>query len=113
MKARLPEGYGKQSRNQMLEKLNQMQTDMQDKQAELQAKEYTATAGGGMVEATVNGAHKVTLITVKPEVCDPEDTEMLGDMVAAAVNAAIDMALADYEEQMGKITGGLNIPGLM
>ena len=106
MKARLPEGYGKQSRNQMLEKLNKMQADME-------AKEYTETSGGGMVEATVNGKHRVLSIVIKPEVCDPDDTDMLGDLVAAAVNTAIDNAAKDYEESMGQLTGGLNIPGLM
>jgi len=109
MKARLPEGYGKQSRSQMLEKLTKMQNDMQEKQAELAEKEYTATAGGGMVEAVVTGAHKVVSVTVKPEVCDPEDTEMLGDMVAAAVNAAIEAANADSEAEMGKLTGGMDL----
>ncbi len=113
MKARLPEGYGKQSRNQMLERLNKMQEDMEAKQKELAEKEYTATSGGGMVEATVSGEHRVLALNIKPEVCDPEDTEMLGDLVAAAVNAAIDSAQKDYEEQMGSITGGMNIPGMM
>ena len=113
MKARLPEGYGKQSRNQMLEKLNKMQADMEAKQEELNSKEYTATSGGGMVEATVNGKHRVLSIVIKPEVCDPDDTDMLGDLVAAAVNTTIDNAAKDYEESMGQLTGGLNIPGLM
>ena len=113
MKARLPEGYGKQSRAQMMERLNKMQNDMAAKQAELAEKEYSAKAGGGMVEATVNGAHKVISVAIDPEVCDPEDTEMLGDMVAAAVNAALEAAAADSEQEMAKITGGLDLGGLM
>ena len=113
MKARLPEGYGKQSRNQMLEKLNKMQADMEAMQEELNNKEYTATSGGGMVEATVNGKHRVLSVVIKPEVCDPDDTEMLGDLVAAAINTAVDNAAKDYEESMGQITGGLSIPGMM
>ncbi|MBR0343481.1 MAG: YbaB/EbfC family nucleoid-associated protein [Oscillospiraceae bacterium] len=113
MKARLPEGYGKQSRNQMLEKLNKMQADMEAKQEELNAKEYTATSGGGMVEATVNGKHRVLSVVIKPEVCDPDDTDMLGDLVAAAINTAIENASKDYDESMGQLTGGLNIPGLI
>ena len=96
----------------MLEKLNQMQAEMEAAQAELSEKEYTAAAGGGMVEATVNGSHKVIAVNIKPEVVDPEDTEMLGDLVAAAVNAAIEEASRDYETRMGGITGGLDIPGL-
>ena len=113
MKSRLPEGYGKQGRSQMLERLNKMQEDMENKQKELAAKEYTATSGGGMVEAVVTGEHRVVSLNIKPEVCDPEDTEMLGDLVAAAVNAAVDAALKDYETEMGNITGGMNIPGMM
>ena len=112
MKARVPDGYGKQSRNQMLERLNQMQADMEAAQAELSEREYTASAGGGMVEATVNGSHRVLSVTIKPEIVDPEDTEMLGDLVAAAVNAAVEAASKDYEERMGSITGGIDIPGL-
>ena len=112
MKARVPDGYGKQSRNQMLEKLNQMQAEMEAAQAELSEKEYSASVGGGMVEATVNGSHRVLSVNIKPEVVDPEDTEMLGDLVAAAVNAAIEEASRDYETRMGGITGGLDIPGL-
>ena len=68
MKARLPEGYGKPSRNQMLERLNKMQADMEAKQKELAEKEYTATSGGGMVEATVSGEHRVLALNIKPEV---------------------------------------------
>ena len=97
----------------MLERLNKMQENMENAQKELAEKEYTATAGGGMVEAKVNGSHKVLSIAIKPEVCDPEDTEMLGDLVAAAVNAAIENATKDSEERMESITGGMNLPGIM
>lgn len=97
----------------MLERLNKMQADMEAKQEELSLKEYSATAGGGMVEATVNGKHRVLSLAIKPEVCDPEDTEMLGDMIAAAINSAIDASTKDYEESMSQLTGGLNIPGMM
>ncbi len=112
MKARLPEGYGKQSQKQMMDRLNKMQADMQAKQDELHSKEYSAKAGGGMVEATVNGEHRVLSVVIDPEVCDPEDTEMLGDLVAAAVNSAIEAASADYEAEIGKITGGMDLGGL-
>ena len=113
MKARLPEGYGKQSQQQMMERLTKMQNEMQETQEALKAKEYTAKAGGGVVEATVNGEHRVISVTISPEVCDPEDTEMLGDLVAAAVNAAVEEAAADYETEMERITGGLNLGGLI
>jgi DNA-binding YbaB/EbfC family protein len=113
MKARLPEGYGKQSQKQMLDRLNRMQADMEAKQNELHEKQYSAKAGGGMVEAVVSGERRVLSVTIDPEVCDPEDTEMLGDLVAAAVNAALEAANADYESEMGKITGGMDLGGLM
>ena len=113
MKARLPEGYGKQSQKQMMDRIAKMQSDMQETQEALKKKEYSAKAGGGMVEATVNGEHRVLSVVIDPEVIDPEDTEMLGDLVAAAVNAAVEAATADYEAEMGKITGGIDLGGLM
>ena len=112
MKARLPQGYG-QSRGDMLKQFQKMQEDMAAMQAELAEREYKGTAGGAMVEATVKGDHTVLKVEIKPEVIDPEDAEMLGDLVAAAVNAAITAATEDSEKEMGAITGGLNIPGLM
>ena len=66
-----------------------------------------------MVTATVNGAHKVLSVVIKPEVCDPEDTEMLGDLVAAAINAATEAAAGDYQATMDSITGGLSLPGIL
>lgn len=89
-----------------------MQQDMQDTQAALNEKEYTATSGGGMVEAKVNGKHEVLALNIDPQVIDPDDAEMLEDMVVAAVNAALAEAARDAEEEMGKITGGMNIPGM-
>ena len=81
-------------------------------QEELDAREYTATAGGNMVEVTVTGKHEVKAIKIKPEVVDPEDVEMLEDLLIAAVNEAIRNATENASEEMGKITGGLNMPGL-
>jgi len=96
----------------MLERINKMQEEMQTKQAELEEKAYTATSGGGMVQATVNGKHRVLSLEMKPEVVDPEDTEMLSDLICAAINAAVEEASKDYETTMEAITGGLNLPGL-
>lgn len=112
MKARLPEGYG-QSRGDMMRQVQKMQEDMANVQAELAERLYTGTAGGAMVEATVKGDHTVVKVDIKPEVIDPDDAEMLGDLVAAAVNAAITAAAEDSEKELGAITGGLNIPGLL
>ena len=73
----------------------------------LAARTYTAKAGGGMVQATVNGDHTLANIALDPEVVDPEDTEMLGDLVVAAVNEAIRMCYEDSEKEMEKVSGGL------
>jgi DNA-binding YbaB/EbfC family protein len=81
-------------------------------QAELDTKEYTATAGGGAVTATVDGKHTVTKLDIDPEVVDPEDVEMLSDLIMAAVNEAVRKAADVSETEMAKITGGLNMPGM-
>ncbi len=109
MKSRLPEGYGA-SRGDMMKQLQKMQDDMAAMQAELAEREYKGTAGGGVVEARVKGDHNVLGITIKREVIDPDDAEMLGDLVAAAVNEGIRLANEDSETEMGKITGGMNLP---
>ena len=114
MKARLPQGYGGGPGNMqsMLKQAQKMQEDMQTAQAELEAKEYTASSGGNMVEATVNGKHQVLSLKINPDVVDPDDVEMLEDLVLAAVNEAIRAAASDSEQTMGAITGGLNLPGM-
>ena len=82
------------------------------KQEELEAKEYTGTASGEMVTVTMNGKHEITAVKIKPEAVDPDDVEMLEDLIAAAVNSASSAVDKDSEEEMSKMTGGLNIPGL-
>ena len=94
----------------MIKQAQKMQADMEKTQAELQEKEYTATAGGGVVTATVNGKHTVKSLKIDPEAVDPDDVEMLEDMVIAAVNEAIRAAMDDMSTSMNKITGGLNVP---
>lgn len=94
----------------MIKQAQKMQADMEKTQAELQEKEYTATAGGGVVSATVDGKHTVKALKIDPEAVDPDDVEMLEDMVIAAVNEAIRAALDDMTTSMNKITGGLNVP---
>jgi DNA-binding YbaB/EbfC family protein len=114
MKARLPQGYGGGPGNMqsMLKQAQKMQEDMAAAQAELEQQEYTASAGGGMVEASVNGKHEVLSVKINPDVVDPDDVEMLEDLIRAAVNEAIRAAAADSEQKLGAITGGMNIPGL-
>lgn len=113
MKSRLPQGYGGKGMNDMLKQAQKMQEDMAILQEELAAREYTATSGGGMVEATVSGEKKLLTLGIKPEVVDPEDVEILGDMIVGAVNEAQRLAEEDSNESMAKITGGMDLPGLM
>ena len=112
MKARLPEGM-QMKRSDMMAKIQEMQAQMESTQSEVEESLFTATAGGGMVTAEVNGRKEVTKITLAPEVVDPDDIEMLEDLVTAAVNEALGKAGKAMEDKMGAITGGLNIPGLM
>ena len=112
MKARMPKGYGRPDPNAMMRQVQKMQDAIREKQAELEAKEYTGTASGEMVTVTMTGKHEVTAVKIKPEAVDPEDIEMLEDLVAAAVNSAVSAADKEAEEEMGKLTGGMNIPGL-
>ena len=114
MKARLPKGVGGGPGNMqsMIKQAQQMQEEMGKLQEELDVREYTATAGGGAVTAVVDGKHQIKKLEIQPEVVDPEDVEMLADLVMAAVNEAIRQAAETSEAEMGKITGGLNVPGL-
>lgn len=94
----------------MIKQAQKMQADMEKKQAELQEKEYTATAGGGVVSATVDGRHALKALTIDPEAVDPDDVEMLQDMVIAAVNEAIRAAVDEMSSTMTQVTSGLNLP---
>lgn len=94
----------------MIKKAQKMQEDMQKMQEELENATYTATAGGGVVTATVSGKREVTALEIDPEAVDPEDVEMLQDMIIAAVNEALRTAETAAAEGMQKITGGLNLP---
>ena len=89
-----------------------MQEALKAKTEELEGREFTGTASGEMVSVTMTGKHQVTAVKIKPEAVDPDDIEMLEDLVAAAVNDAIRQVDETTESEMGKITGGLNIPGL-
>lgn len=112
MKARMPAGYGRPDVNALMRQAQKMQDDMKAKQAELEATEYTGSASGEMVTVRMNGKHEVLAVTIKPEAVDPDDIEMLEDLVAAAVNATVKAVDDDAAAQMGRLTGGMNIPGL-
>ena len=112
MKARMPQGFGRPDPQAMMRQVQKMKEQIRAKQAELEAKEYTGTASGGMVTVTMTGKHEVTAVKLQPEAVDPDDLEMLEDLIAAAVNSAVAAVDRDSEEEMSKMTGGMNIPGL-
>ena len=114
MKARLPKGMGggPQNMQAMLKQAQKMQENIEAKKAELEAKEYVVTSGGGMVEITMTGKHEVKAIGINPEVVDPEDVEMLEDMLVAALNEVTRQIDEEAERELDSVTGGLNSPGL-
>ena len=105
-------GYGGGVNMNMIKQAQKMQAEMLKMQAEMEEKTYTAQSGGGMVSATVNGKHELVELKVNPEAVDPEDVEMLQDMVIAAVNQAMRTADSEASANMSKLTGGLNLGGL-
>ena len=111
MKARLPNGRGGGGGNMqsMLKQAQKMQEDMAALQEELDAKEYCVAAGGGAVKITITGKLEVKNIELSPEIVDPDDTETLQDILTAAVNEAIKTVNDTNNEEMGKITGSLNL----
>ena len=109
---RSPSPMGGGMNANMIKQAQKMQQDMLKMQAELENATYTATAGGGAVSATVSGKRELTSIELQPEVVDPDDIEMLQDLICAAVNEAMRKAESSANEQMSKITGGLNLGGL-
>ena len=96
----------------MMKQAQKMQQEMLRMQEEMENKTYTATAGGGMVKATVSGKRELLEVTINPEAVDPDDVEMLQDMVIAAVNEAMRAAETDQANNMSRLTGGLNLGGL-
>ncbi len=115
MKARLPQGMGgggAANLQQLARQAQKMQEKMAEITAELEEKEYTASSGGGAVKATVTGKMEVKSVEIQPEVIDPDDAEMLGDLVTAAVNEALRAASTEREEKIGALSGGVNIPGM-
>ena len=105
MKARIPKGMGGGPQNMQAQK---MQEDIEAKKVELEQKEYVVTSGGGMVEITMTGNHEVKAIGINPEVVDPEDVEMLEDMLVAALNEVTRQIDEEAERELNSVTGGLN-----
>jgi hypothetical protein len=106
-------GFGGGNMGKMLMKqMEEMQRKMERIQAELAQERIEAAAGGGMVTATASGLGALVDLRIKPEVIDPDDVEMLQDLVLAAVNEALERANRRREERMSEVTGGINVPGL-
>lgn len=114
MKANIPKGMGGGNMQSMLRQAQKMQEDMQAKQAELEIAEYDVSAGGGAVNVKINGKHEILAIDIKPEIVDPDDIETLSDILVAAINEAIKKVDSVSAEEMGKITGSMNMnfPGM-
>ena len=93
--------------NNLMKQAQRMQRQMETQQAELEAKEFTAAAGGGVVEVTVTGKREITKVKIDPEAVDPEDVEMLEDLIMAAANEALRKCEEESAAQMSKLTGGL------
>lgn len=111
MKCRIPNNSGG-NMNAMLKQAQKMQEDMATLQADLEEREYSATSGGGAISVTVDGKHLVKEIKIDADIIDPEDPEMLEDLLTVAINEAIGNAIKTAETEMGAITAGLNMPGL-
>ena len=102
-------GMGGMNQMQMMKQAQKLQQEMLRMQEELEQSEYTANAGGGAVTATVSGKRELTALHIEPDAVDPEDVEMLQDMIIAAVNEALRKAEESANQSMGRLTGGLNL----
>ena len=105
-------GMGGGMNMNMVKQAQKMQQDMLKMQEDMESKEYEATVGGGVVKATVNGKHEVLSISIAPEAVDPDDVEMLQDMIVGAVNEAMRKADTEASQNLSRLTGGLNLGGL-
>ena len=114
MKANIPKGMGggPQNMQAMLRQAQKMQEDMATLQEELDAREYEIKAGGGVVSVKINGKKEILAIDIQPEIVDPDDIETLSDILVAAVNEAIKRVENTNADEMGKITGSMNMPGI-
>lgn len=114
MKVRLPQGMGKgpSDMNSMIRQAQKMQEEMASMQEELEQREYEIAAGGGMVKLLITGKKEIKTIEISPEIVDPDDIETLQDIMTAAINEAIKRVEETASQEMSKLTGGLNLPGM-
>ncbi len=111
-KSRIPMGMGGANMNNMIKQAQKMQQNMLKMQEEIEKEEFEASAGGGVVTVTMSGKRELTSVTIKPEAVDPDDVEMLQDLVLTAVNDVLGKVDEANNAKMSSITGGLNIPGM-
>jgi DNA-binding YbaB/EbfC family protein len=114
MRARVPKGAGNntQNMNQMIRQAQKMQDQITELQDDIEARDFTATAGGGAVELVMTGKKTIKSLNIKKEAVDPEDVEMLQDLIISAVNEDVAQIEQTTEDEMSKITGGVSLPGL-
>ena len=112
MRANYSKGQGTTNMAGMLKQYQQMQEDMTNKQAELEAAEYEVAAGGGMVTVRINGKKEILSLDIQPDIVDPDDIETLSDIIVAAVNSAIRKVEDTANEELGKITGQMDLSAL-
>ena len=103
MKARMPAGFGRPDMNALMRQAQKMQDEISALQEEIEARDFTATAGGGAVTITMTGKKTIKSLEIKPEVVDPEDIEMLQDLIVSAINEAVNQVEETTETEMSKI----------
>ena len=116
MKARLPQGFqnkGAGNMNDMVRQAQKVQEQIREKQAELETREYTVSAAGGMIELVMNGAHELKSVKLRPEVVDSDNVEDLEDVILSGVNAVVAKVDAECAAEMETVTGGLSMPGIL
>ena len=115
MKVRLPQGMGggAQNMNQMIKQAQKMQEQITAVQEDIEGRTFTTSSGGGAVEVTLTGKKEKTAIKIKPEVVDANDVEMLEDLIMSAVNECVKQIETTSETEMGAVTGGVSIPGIL
>ena len=111
-KPRIPMGMGGANMNNMIKQAQKMQQDMLKMQEEIEKQEFEATAGGGVITVKMSGKKELTAVTIKPEAVDPDDVEMLEDLILTAVNDVLAKVDSANANKMSSLTGGLNLPGL-